>query len=169
MSIEDYDSEDGAMLEKHLIRNLALKVIEGLLTDDNPSEENNLTGLEQTIAYVFIFSKGDKNTIKGMKKRVYGKINDLNGGCKIEKDFIPNPDIKSSLPEEELEDLERSFIKDLAISVMAGSLTDDNPSEENGLTGLEQAIAYIFGFSKDNNGKIEDIKKKVDAENSFPS
>jgi len=58
-------------------------------------------------------------------------------------------------------DLDQDVIEDLALDYIWGEVTDDNPSGKNGLTGLEQVIAYAFDYSQDDKKAIRKIKYRV--------
>ncbi len=90
MSIEDEISEDSfgdedddfdKELDQEVIMDLAMDYIWGEVTDDNPSNENGLSGLEQVIAYAFDLGQDDKEAIKKFKYRVFARVSELNGGC----------------------------------------------------------------------------------------
>lgn len=63
-------------------------------------------------------------------------------------------------PENEYtDDPERSAKNDMAKALFMNILTDDNPSPENGLTGLDQSIILHFGFIDD--PERESIKREI--------
>jgi hypothetical protein len=135
----------------------AWKLCLGIFTDDNYSDINELTGLEQVIAYEYSlnpFREGDIEKIEQIKTEIfniacgkylggyysrYGEI-DLNdysvslyekGDEKYLKNYISRSWTKREYQE---------WIDEIAISVLKGVLTEDNPSQEYGFSGLEQVI-----------------------------
>jgi len=68
-------------IDQDTIDDLALDYIWGEVTDDNPSPDNGLSGLEQVLAYVFDLAHDDVKTIRKLKYRVYARVRELNGGC----------------------------------------------------------------------------------------
>ena len=64
-------------------------------------------------------------------------------------------------PDDSDEKLDLEVISDFARSYLLGIITDDNPSPGNGLTALEQVIAYVFDLSSNNQEEINRIKSRV--------
>ncbi|PKN02579.1 hypothetical protein CVU76_00880 [Candidatus Dojkabacteria bacterium HGW-Dojkabacteria-1] len=58
-------------------------------------------------------------------------------------------------------ELDQEVIEDLAMDYIWGEVTDDNPSTANGLSGLEQVIAYAFDLAQDDKKTIRKLKYRV--------
>lgn len=115
------------------------------LTDDNVSELNGLTGLEQIIMYEF-----DCNSQEEIFEMAE-EISDLAMELDISESEESFPKI-TDLQEQEL-------ILKLAKGYYREILTDDNVSRWVGLSGFEQAILYEFGPVLV--GKFEELKSKI--------
>jgi hypothetical protein len=70
-----------------------------------------------------------------------------------------NPEEQNN-PEQEIKDLK---LLRIAISYLSREIADDTPSEINGLTALDQLIAYEFGIEDDEkfNERLEELKDDV--------
>ncbi len=146
MDLDGTAFENRGDSEPSIFKQLASDLLLNRVTDDNPSPTNGLTGYEQTIASVLGYSPSrDYNQIQIVKKKVLGRMFDLQGGAYLENvDSLSFEPYVFELVREE-EELMKIY-RDLAIDVMNGILTDDNRSKVNGLTGLEQAICSFFEY-----------------------
>ncbi len=147
---EDPESERGSRQEKANIEAIKKRIAIGILnrdiTDDNPSDENGYTGLEQIIIYEFP-EKGEM-FLEELKEDIIAKAQEIEDEEDIEEAY---PFLGS--------DGEETIINKLAKSNLEGILTEDAVSPWCGFTGLEQAIVYEFGPVPED--VILEIKKKV--------
>lgn len=127
-------------------RNLALvvsdEIHEGVFTTDNPSPSNELTGLDQVCAYYSEFLECSLSEFKKIVLEVYR-------GQLASEDVVEDlgEDLEEEWEEEDIPEGDEvdftSGYRHLALGMILGIVTDDNPSELNGLTGLEQLIAHL--------------------------
>lgn len=101
------------------------------LTDDNVSELNGLTGLEQIIIYEF-----DCNSQEELFEMAE-EISDLAMELDVSESEESFPEITNQQEQELILKLAKGYYREI--------LTDDNESRWLGLTGFEQAIMYEFG------------------------
>jgi hypothetical protein len=147
---EQIDNNEG------VLEYIAQKYEEGLVTDNNPSQINQLTGLEQAIAFHYNLNPFDKyDDIETLKLEVIKRVNQeiaLKGYATesgLNLDLSP---LKTGLYNRDDQDIHKQFIynyypqKDytnwiekMARAFIGGFLTEDNPSYR-GLTGLDQVI-----------------------------
>lgn len=147
---EDPESERGSREEKANIEAIKKRIAIGILnrdiTDDNPSDENGYTGLEQIIIYEF--PENGEMYLEELKEDIIAKAQEIEDDEEIEDGY---PFLGS--------DGEKTVIVKLTKSFLEGTLTDDAISPWCGFTGLEQAIVYEFGPVPED--VILEIRKKM--------
>lgn len=133
----------------------------GNITDDNPSEINDLTGLEQAIAFSYNLNPDNEDEmleIESIRLDIEERIKyQMNGGS-----YLVNQPITffSKHPDEIVLDLDRNiainhfgsleeyedWIDRVSRKVFEGLITEDNPSARNQYTGLDQLIISQVGL-----------------------
>ncbi len=135
--------------EKENKREILKKVIElycdDYITDDNPSKINSFTGLSQ----VLIYSLGivDGLDLLELEDDML-EFSEVGLGSPIPFRDIPRHSFKEKL-----------ITTKLAQGYLRKILTDDAPSQWNGLSGLDQAICFEFGRIP--LYRIKEIKKSI--------
>lgn len=168
MSNEDIPENSNSPEEESnskLISNIARRYYLNEITDDNESPSNQLTGLDQVIVFGFNLDPDnveDMENLRNIKLEILNKIDcEYKGGSNFPLEEINELDVKYSVEDEQYNSLllnhfiyrhagEKAYkiwTKELAMGVVRGILTDDNPSELNNATGLEQAI--LLGIKSD--------------------
>ena len=146
-------------------------VFSNIITDDNRSTKNDLSGLDQVIMLEVGEYMDEVFNLEfvraGIRIQVALMQKDLENGL-ISKEDIFNADFYKEIYEEEEEYFDEDDIDDyddeyweeyydydfdderfqakirrIAVGTLAGRITTDNPSQINGLTGYEQALYYI--------------------------
>jgi len=149
---EQTDNNDDVLLY------IAKKYEDGIVTDNNISNINWLSGLEQAICFQYNldpFIGLDIDKIYAIKKQIIYKVNPsiLKEGYYTEVDnTLDRSKLRLGLYEKGDEVVHREFVEDyygyeqynawtdkLAMAIIEGVLTEDNPSYL-GFTGLDQAI-----------------------------
>ncbi len=117
------------------------------ISEDNPSEENGYTALDQLILHEFDILNEDD---------MYDQLEDL----KDDIVFI------AQMLDEGMEEIEIEYIMDekdvllrIAKGTLEGYITDDTVSRWTGLTSMEQIIVYEFGDMEVD--RMIAIKKKL--------
>lgn len=147
---DDSEFEDDEIIE-NILDYIAENVVWGNITDDNPSLLNLQTSLEQILYYEFITQSAEE--ICDFKKRIEDKVKEYADKSKFEKNMIEK-EIRREITTEHL-------LNYIAENVFLGRITDDNPSDINGLTSLEQLLYYELEF--------DDYKDFCDTKNSVLS
>ena len=145
----DYSPEENPEEQNQREQSIKTRIAMGVLvrdiSDDNPSDTNGYTGLEQVIMYCF--ETEDYTLIQDLKEEIMD----------IAQDF-EEEEYEEDFPQLEEED-ERKILVKIARFVLENIITDDNRSSWSGLSGLEQAIYYEFGPV--GSIKLLEIKKKI--------
>jgi hypothetical protein len=155
MNVEPLPEDNENYDDQALISWITGKYLAGQITDDNPSMENGLTGLDQVIAFNYDLNPDDENErveIECIRIDIQERIKyQMNGGSYLENhpfeicenhedELVLELDIDTCINHfsslEEYED----WINQVARKVFEGVLTEDNPSPGNQKTGLDQFI-----------------------------
>jgi hypothetical protein len=164
MSIEEsYESDnyDDNDFHEEMVSYITQHYLAGHITDDNPSVQNGLTGLEQVIAYtndLNPLNEWDLVEIEFMRQDIMNKIKyEMNKGSYVRDypiEIIRKDTQFVEFDSEEIyqqcvdhfgsEEEYTDWIDKVARNCFIGRLTNDNFSPRNDLTGLEQfIISYI--------------------------
>ncbi|HRY22368.1 MAG TPA: hypothetical protein P5311_01210 [Candidatus Dojkabacteria bacterium] len=165
-------------------------VFSNIITDDNRSTKNDLSGLDQVIMLEVGEYMDEVFNLEfvraGIRIQVALMQKDLENGL-ISKEDIFNADFYKEIYEEEEEYFDEDDIDDyddeyweeyydydfdderfqakirrIAVGTLAGRITTDNPSQINGLTGYEQALYYIAHLlPAENEGEREKHLEKI--------
>lgn len=130
--------EDDEIIE-NILDYIAENVVWGNITDDNLSLSNLQTSLEQILYYEFVTQSAEE--ICDFKKRIENKVKEYVDKAKFEKNMVEK-EIRREIPLEKL-------LNYIAENVFLGRITDDNPSNINGLTSLDQLLYYELEFDDD--------------------
>jgi len=124
------ETERGKILER-----IALSYLLRGITDNNPSEKNNLSTLEQILHYEFFHDIYDEYDLEGLKQEIIAMAQTLEGEYG-EEECITRDYVYS----------QRNRInKRIARAIFLELITDDNPSDWTGLSSLEEIICYEYG------------------------
>lgn len=157
------DSEDMELRRRNLGSIIAYGIVDGILTTDNPSPLNQLTGLDQIC---FFYSEGlgcSPSVFKNIVLEEYREIRFFDGDDNWDEDYEDeegneDEDYDEYNDEQNKED-ESATNRHFALGLRLNVLTDDNPSELNGLTGLEQVISFVYGTIR--RDEIKRIKNEI--------
>ncbi len=76
----DYDPEEEEE-RRFVINSIAKQLLIGRITDDNPSDTNGFTALEQILVYELAID--DPVELAVAKEKINCRINELSGGCNM--------------------------------------------------------------------------------------
>jgi hypothetical protein len=167
-------------------------VFSNIITDDNISPKNGLSGLDQVIMFEVGKDMDDIFDLDfvraGIRIQVGLMKKDLKDGLISEEDIADADFYKDIYEDEEeyLDDIDdyddeywaeyyeydderfQRKIRRITVGHMAGKITTDNPSKINGLTGYEQAVYYVAHLlpvkdEEERKRNIELIDRKVQA------
>jgi hypothetical protein len=153
------------------VNDISPLVFSNIITDDNRSSKNDLSGLDQVIMLEVGKYMDEVFNLEfvraGIRMQVALMQKDLENGLISEEDIF-NADFYKEINEEEEEDFDEDDIDDyddeyweeyydydfdderfqakirrIAVGTLAGKITTDNPSQINALTGYEQALYYV--------------------------
>lgn len=163
MGPEGSYNEDDIRIEAERIRitSLAIGVFDGIITDDNPSEDGKMTGLDQCLCFLFEDEYSDKE-LEYLKRRILKLADNYSIGKRknsVEQEIEHYMYAPSVLSPEDIPE----FLEQAAFLHTAGKITDNNPSPKNGLTGLDQVILHFFSSGK----KDYEIIKKIIVANTI--
>lgn len=138
------------------VQSVAYGLIDSIITDDVPSPKNSLTSFDQ----VCIFESSALNVkYEDFKKSVMGVYKDVNPLEKSTWEEIEEPyDFKLKRSIDSLNDEIVDIFLRISSLVRDGIITHDNTSKLNGLTALEQILAYSLNIH--NRKQIEEAKSK---------
>lgn len=157
---ENYEQEAYEYSE-HLAECLAVSYKLGILTSDNKSTINNLSGFEQTLRTACFGIVG----LTEFTNDVYSKMMEVSDICngRTEEDYVG---VFIRIEEEaEIEYIERynnymdEIIQSLAANLCESVVTDDCKSKINGYTQLDQAIIFYMGYM--NKDRLNEFKGRV--------
>lgn len=152
----DYnDDEIRVEAESIITTSLAIDVFDGIITDDNPSEDDKMTGLDQCLYFLFGDEYSDKE-LEYLKKKTLKLAHKFAIGRRknsVEQEIEYYMYAPSILPVEHMPE----FLSKAVFLHTAGKITNNNPSPKNGLTGLDQVILHFLAPSK----KDYEIIKKI--------
>jgi len=158
--LERNEREINEIRTKIVTFSIALGLLNGLLTTDNKSPSNELSGLDSTCIY-FAHAVGlSPEELKGRVLDEYRdyKPNELDSTLEdyeTEND-CSEPDNRPVEASEESKDFE---IRGIALMIRLGLVADDSKSELNDLSPLEQLTTFLL--SPKNQNELKDYKKKV--------
>jgi len=150
VELSSFESENDYKEEKisTFVENITPLILQGSITDDNPSPSNGLTGLEQVILFEvepYMDEIYNMKLIKALitvhKALLEREAEELLSGKdeEWEEDIEPDyEDIYYRIDDREF----KKKIRQIAIGYERGIYTDDNQSQ-NGLTGIGQIISYV--------------------------
>jgi hypothetical protein len=155
MNIDPIPEDDESYDDQVLISWITSRYLAGEITDDNPSIENGLTGLDQVIAFNYDLDPNDEDDrveIECIRIDIHERIKfQMNGGSYLENhplEICDNYDYDIVLELERdscinhfgsLEEY-KDWINLVARKIYEGILTEDNPSPITQRTGLDQFI-----------------------------
>jgi hypothetical protein len=161
MNFELLPEDQDDYSDQILISWITNRYLAGDITDDNPSHENGLTGLDQVIAFNYELDPNDENErveIECIRIDIEERIKfEMNGGF-----FIENQPFKicQNHPDKILLEIDRDtcidhfgsleeyedWINRVSRKIFQNILTEDNPSPRNRMTGLDQFIISQVGL-----------------------
>jgi len=140
---------------------LAEGMIEGYITRDNPSDSNGLDTVEQYLWFRLgnLKESHSRSIVSEVDiafvDKAYGVLDKPKKGKEVDETSIGNFDTI-------LKYLDQKSKVNLAMAVLKGQITQDNPSPSNGLTSLEQIIFLEYGCRTKED--MELIKREILAE-----
>lgn len=144
-----------------LVEEIASKVSNDEITDDNPSPRKGETSLYQILKFMFLVD--DENILDELKDAVYRKMEKQNTCIESEIDsfLMSAPKLTGPYtPDEEI--LRERLLAEIAKQVYLGEISDNNPSPNNGHTTLSQLIIYRLGLEIDDDDELERYRCIVD-------
>jgi len=157
--LDGFDVTDERFAE-FIVSEIAEKVYQDEITDDNISPTSNRTSLEEILRYHFLVN--DENTLERLRLCVLNRAKKIAEEGFRENKFLQVPPlaVEGELHPDE-EKLRIDLINEIAEQVYRGEISDDNPSSINGYTTLDQILRYHFELGENREDQLLVLKNRV--------
>lgn len=142
MNSWEFDDDLDFIIEEKM-EEIAESLLKGYVTDDNPSPLNGFTGLEQLILFEMGEDLPEELPLYIVKAQIKITAWTMTQDDEFDEEEEYDPigldfDVDDETIEEEIEETIKEITNHLALE----NITHDNPSQENGYTGLTQVVLH---------------------------